>query len=234
MTSARQFLRSVIDEDFGSLGQVRSHLDQAEHNEGMARTHQGQAVAAKAQGERQISTLHQGAAEAHSALSTTHADLASAHLKNAQKAGGLHEGFGRGYKRAEDLVDFSAYDIRKSPASRGELDSPRPKHTTATVQDLRNTVNFVAASHGARVELVRSLGDNGFCCALILQPGAYPGTTQPSISSIEQEIVSALQKVAPAAICELLTSDEIPNASGPSARRLIFRLRLRDHDRGGF
>jgi hypothetical protein len=30
---------------------------------------------------------------------------------------GLSEGFGRGYKHAEDLVDFSAYDVRKCPAS---------------------------------------------------------------------------------------------------------------------
>ena len=231
MTSARQFLRSVIDEDFGSLGQVRHHLDQAEHNEGMARTHQGQAVAAKAQGDRAVSALHANAAEQHSDLSSIHQNLAQAHLKNAQAGHNLHEGFGRGITDPETLYRSADYNMQlRAPV----YDSPRPKHTTATVQDLRNVCNHVAARHSARVDLVRDLPGVGFVAALVLQGGAYQGTSTPSISSIAAEMTQELRNVAPAAIVDLLTSDEVPSASGPSARRLIFRFRLSETEKGGF
>jgi hypothetical protein len=165
-------------------------------------------------------------------LSAVHAGLAQKNLQNS-KAKNLGEQFGRGYKRAEDLVDFSPYDMSKSPASRGELDNPRAKRSTATVQDMSNVVNHVAHKYGARVELVRSLGDNGFVCALVIQGGLYQGMTNPSVSHVEQELVHELRNVAPAAIVDLMTTDEVPTVAGPTARRLIFRFRLKGGDGRG-
>jgi hypothetical protein len=143
-----------------------------------------------------------------------------------------NEGFGRGYTRAEDLVDFSAYDMTKSPASRGELDNPRPAHTVATVQDLRNVAHKVAAHHHARLDLVRVLGDIGFVCAFVIGGGFHLGTTQPSVSDIEQELTHEVRLVAPGAKVDLITQDEV-SGSGPTSRRLIFRFRLRDGDGRG-
>jgi hypothetical protein len=145
---------------------------------------------------------------------------------------GLSEGFGRGYKSAKDLVDFSAYDTTKSPASRGELDNPRPAHTVATLQDLRDVAHKVAARHHARLDLVRVLGDVGFVCAFVIGGGLYLGTTQPSVSDIEQELTHELRLVAPAAKVDLITQDET-SGTGLTSRRLIFRFRLRDGDGRG-
>lgn len=142
------------------------------------------------------------------------------------------EGFtGRGYADANDLVDFSKYDMARSPSSRGELDNPRPAHVNATVQDMSNVCNKVAARHHASVSLVRVL-DNGFVSSLVIPGGLYQGTTSPSVSDVEQKMIQALREVAPAAVVDLITNDEI-TGSGPTSRRLIFRFRLRD-ELGGF
>jgi hypothetical protein len=138
---------------------------------------------------------------------------------------------GRGYKDANDLVSLDNYDVRKSPSSRGEMDNPRPARSVASIQDLRDTVNKVAAKYGCRVDPVRFLGEVGFVVALVFPGGLYNGTTAPSVSAIEQEMVHELRLVAPGAICDLLTADEV-SGSGPTSRRLIFRLRLQDVHRG--
>jgi hypothetical protein len=177
---------------------------------------------------------HSDLADPHAAMSATHTDLAQQHLKKSKSGAGqnLGEGFGRGYKRAEDLVDFSAYDMRASPSSRGEMDNPRPAHSVATVQDLRDVANKVAARHHARLELVRVLGDVGFLAGFVVGGGMFAGTTQPSVSDIEQELVRELRAVAPQAKVDLITQDEV-SGSGPTARRLIFRFRLKDGDGRG-
>ena len=218
-------------EEGSGLGLVQHHVAQAQSHDDQVAQNLGQAQAHKESGNRTMAGLHADAADHHGALSAIHTDLAQAHLKQA-KAQSLGEGFGRGYKRAEDLVDFSAYDMRKSPSSRGEMDNPRPAHATATVKDMQDVAHKVAARHHARLELVRVLGDEGFVCGLVVGGGMYAGTTQPSGSAIEQELVRELRMVAPQAKVDLLTQDEV-SGSGPTSRRLIFRFRLKDGDGRG-
>ena len=223
---------------FGSLKDLnaaRDHIEKSQHHASMSAEHSDLATTAKGMGNRSIAASHTDASDHHAGLAANHADMAQKHLQKAKTVQPMGEAFvTRGYVNANDLVDFSKYDMNKSPESRGELDEPRPKHSTATVQDLANVANHVAAKYGARVELVRSLGENGFVCALVLQAGQYIGTASPSVSAIAAELVAELRNVAPAAVVDLISQDEIANGLGPSSRRGIFRFRLRNHEFGGF
>jgi hypothetical protein len=217
-----------------NLNAARHNLERSQDHDQQAHDHEGMAVAAKAQGNKSLAQSHTEAAGHHAALSATHADLAAGHMKKAKTAQNLGEA-SRGFADPNDLVSFEKYNMHKSPASRGELDNPRPKHgQSATLQDLRDVANEVAQRHQARLELVRVLGEAGFVFAFVIPGGAYLGTTSPSVSDVQQEMIQVLRERAPAAVVDLLTQDEILSGSGPNARRLIFRFRLREHDFGGF
>ena len=99
-------------------------------------------------------------------------------------------------------------------------------------QSPQPVANKVAARNHARLDLVRVLGDIGFVCAFVIGGGFYLGTTQPSVSDIEQELTHEVRLVAPAAKVDLITQDET-SGSGLTSRRLIFRFRLRDGDGRG-
>jgi hypothetical protein len=227
MTSSHQLARDIVES--AGLFQAKVHVEQAAHHDDQVAQNLGQAQSFKSQGDKALAGLHADAATHHGALSVIHTDIAQKHLKQA-KTQNLGESFGRGYRRAEDLVDFSAYDMRKSPSSRGEMDNPRPAHSVATVKDMMDVANKVAARHQARLELIRVLGDEGFVCGFVVGGGMFVGTTQPSVSDVEQELVRELRAVAPAAKVDLITADEI-SGSGPTARRLVFRFRLGDRGR---
>jgi hypothetical protein len=217
---------------FGSLKDLnaaRDHIEKSQHHASMSAEHSDLATTAKGMGNRSIAASHTDASDHHAGLAANHADMAQKHLQKAKSGAAQPLGEGFGHRELDPESLYKPFDPRKSPASRGELDSPRPKHTMASVQDLRNVCNHVAAKYSARVELVRNLGDDvGFVAALTLQPGLYLGTAQPSVSAVEAELVRELRLTAPAALVDLISQDEIANPSGPSSRRGIFRFRLHD------
>ena len=248
MTSARQFLEDLKGDvkvfssthgngpgkPAGSLKDIQAaqqHAEAAQQHAAMSAEHEGLSAENREQGNRSIAGMHADAAEAHSSLAATHTDLAAAHAQKA-KTGvkPLGEGFAAQTRDAKFYYDADKYNMQTSAPI---YDNPRPKHTNASVQDLRNCCNMIAAKYSARVELVRNLGDDvGFVAGLVLQPGLYLGQTAPSIGALEAELVAAVRNVSPVAIVDLITADEVPQTSGPNARRGIFRFRLRDLHRG--
>ena len=154
-----------------------------------------------------------------------------AFMRTLDEMGFLDEAFVGSARPASYYYDADKYDLRRSPSARGEMDTPRPLHSRATVQDLRDVCNKVAARHPADVALVRVLGEVGFVCSFTIPGGLYQGTTNPSVANIEQEMIHELRAVAPAAIVDLLTADTV-SGDGPTSRRLFFRFRLHDVHRG--
>jgi hypothetical protein len=84
------------------------------------------------------------------------------------------------------------------------------------------------------LQLVRYIGENGFIGSITLTAGNFSGTTMPSVSAVESDLVREIRDLYPVAKIECIDRDEL-FGNGPSEyrRRAYFRVRLKDGDGRG-
>ena len=126
---------------------------------------------------------------------------------------------------------YKPWDPRTKPDYWPKLSK---KSATVTVRDLWAVTQRVAAKYQAALQLVRYIGDNGFICSMTLTAGNFSGTTMPSVSAIESDLIKEIRDLYPVAKVECIDRDEL-FGNGPSEyrRRAYFRVRLKDGDGRG-
>jgi hypothetical protein len=107
---------------------------------------------------------------------------------------------------------YKPWDPRTKPDYWPKLSK---KSATVTVQDLWAVTQRVAAKYRAALQLVRYIGDNGFICSMTLTAGNFSGTTMPSVSAVESDLIKEIRDLYPVAKVECIDRDEL-FGNGPS------------------